>query len=210
VSILRLAEVSTTHADGRRLRSERSRQAVIDALLRLYDEGTIRPSAAEISAASGVSERSVFRHFADLEDLASAAIARQVGQVMGFYADPDPADDATGRIEALVDQRLALHARVGNLARAAAYHAVSSPTIARVVAERRALLRGQVERYLASDLELLPDGRRPGAVVALDQMLSLEALEHVRMQPERFSDAALRRLLIDNAGAILAAAHEEV
>jgi AcrR family transcriptional regulator len=202
--------VSTPPADGRRLRSERSRQAVIDALLRLYDEGTIRPSVAQISAASGVSERSVFRHFTDLEDLASAAISRQIGQVLAFYADPEPADTLAGRIDAIVDQRLALHARVGNLARAASYHAISSPTIARVVAERRALLRAQVERHLAVDLEHLPPLARASAVAALDQLLSLEALDFFRSQSEPLGLPELRRLLIDTADAVLASASEEV
>jgi AcrR family transcriptional regulator len=202
--------VSTPPADGRRLRSERSRQAVIDALLRLYDEGTIRPSVAQISAASGVSERSVFRHFADLEDLASAAISRQIGQVMAFYADPEPADTLAGRIDAIVDQRLALHARVGNLARAASYHAISSPTIARVVAERRTLLRGQIERHLAADLQHLPTPARRAALAALDQLLSLEALDFFRSQTDPLGPAELRRLLIDTADALLASASEEV
>jgi len=55
--------------DGRRLRSERSRQAIIDASLDLMEEGILVPTAQLISERAGVGIRSFFRHFADMETL---------------------------------------------------------------------------------------------------------------------------------------------
>jgi AcrR family transcriptional regulator len=55
--------------DGRRLRSERSRQAIIDAALELMEEGILVPTAQLISERAGVGIRSFFRHFADMETL---------------------------------------------------------------------------------------------------------------------------------------------
>lgn len=55
--------------DGRRLRSERSRQAIIDASLALLEEGILVPTAQQISDRAGVGIRSFFRHFADMETL---------------------------------------------------------------------------------------------------------------------------------------------
>jgi AcrR family transcriptional regulator len=55
--------------DGRRLRSERSRQAIIDASLALIDEGNLVPTAQQISDKAGVGIRSFFRHFSDMENL---------------------------------------------------------------------------------------------------------------------------------------------
>lgn len=55
--------------DGRRQRSERSRQAIIDAGLSLIAEGTLVPTAQQISERAGVGIRSFFRHFADMEEL---------------------------------------------------------------------------------------------------------------------------------------------
>ena len=51
--------------DGRTVRAERTRQALVDSLLNLLDEGQLTPTAAEIAARAGVSERSVFQHFPD-------------------------------------------------------------------------------------------------------------------------------------------------
>ncbi|GAB5453576.1 MAG: TetR/AcrR family transcriptional regulator [Halioglobus sp.] len=55
--------------DGRRARSERSRQAIIDATLALMEEGVLIPTAQQISDRSGVNIRSFFRHFEDMETL---------------------------------------------------------------------------------------------------------------------------------------------
>ncbi len=55
--------------DGRRARSERSRQAIIDASLALMEEGVLIPTAQQISDRAGVGIRSFFRHFEDMETL---------------------------------------------------------------------------------------------------------------------------------------------
>ena len=58
--------------DGRRLRSERSREAIIDATLSLMNDGILIPTAQAIAERAGVGIRSFFRHFADMETLFSA------------------------------------------------------------------------------------------------------------------------------------------
>lgn len=55
--------------DGRRARSERSKQAIIDASLALMKEGNLIPTAQQISDKAGVGIRSFFRHFEDMETL---------------------------------------------------------------------------------------------------------------------------------------------
>jgi AcrR family transcriptional regulator len=51
------------------MRSERSRQAIIDASLALMEEGVLVPTAQMISERAGMGIRSFFRHFADMETL---------------------------------------------------------------------------------------------------------------------------------------------
>ena len=67
----------TAVPDGRRLRSERSKQAIIDASLALMEEGNLIPTAQQISDRSGVGIRSFFRHFEDMENL-FATIEQQI------------------------------------------------------------------------------------------------------------------------------------
>ena len=47
--------------DGRRVRRDRNRDAVVDALLTLYGEGNLEPGSAEIAERAGLSPRSLFR-----------------------------------------------------------------------------------------------------------------------------------------------------
>ena len=56
-------------ADGRRARSERSRQQIIDALFSLVQSGEMKPSAARVAEMADVSLRTVFRHFEEIDDL---------------------------------------------------------------------------------------------------------------------------------------------
>lgn len=61
--------VKTDVVDGRRARSERSKQAIIDASLTLMAEGNLIPTAQQISDKAGLGIRSFFRHFEDMETL---------------------------------------------------------------------------------------------------------------------------------------------
>src|SRR5437870_4843088 len=65
-------------ADGRTARGQRTRAAVVDALLALLEEGDLRPPAPRIADRAGVSLRSVFQHFADRETLFAAVAAAQL------------------------------------------------------------------------------------------------------------------------------------
>ena len=89
--------------DRRRMRTERGRDLVVDALLSFFAEGDPQPGVAKIAARAGVSERSVFRYFDDLESLAGAAIERQIARIAPVFRPPRPSGDLESRISALVD-----------------------------------------------------------------------------------------------------------
>src|SRR3954451_3861970 len=93
-------------------RTERGRDLVVTALLELFDEGEPQPGAARIAERAGVSERSVFRYFDDLDALAAEAGARQIGRTRELYAAPDGTGDLDRRVRALADQRMSIHDRV--------------------------------------------------------------------------------------------------
>lgn len=55
--------------DGRRLRSNRSRRRIIEALFELLAEGDMAPSAASVAERAKVGMRTVFRHFEDMDSI---------------------------------------------------------------------------------------------------------------------------------------------
>jgi len=64
-----LGPEQTVAKDGRVVRGERMKLAIIKTTMTMVKEGNLIPSAQQISARAGVAVRSVFRHFDDMENL---------------------------------------------------------------------------------------------------------------------------------------------
>lgn len=75
-------------SDGRRLRSERSRAQIIDALFDLIREGDVSPSAARVAERAGVGLRTVFRHFEDMDSLYVEMAARILEEITPLIQAP--------------------------------------------------------------------------------------------------------------------------
>src|SRR5437773_2271487 len=76
--------------DGRTARAQRTKAAVVDALLQLINEGDLRPTAPRIAERAKVSLRSVFQHFTDLEALYAAATSREIEIIAGMVEPVTP------------------------------------------------------------------------------------------------------------------------
>src|SRR4051795_7170272 len=122
--------VEAEPVDRRRLRTERGRELVVTALLEFFDAGESQPGAARIAERAGVSERSVFRYFDDLDALAAEAVARQIGRTRELYAAPDGTGDLDRRVRALADQRMSIHDRVAIVSAAGRRIEARAPSVA--------------------------------------------------------------------------------
>jgi AcrR family transcriptional regulator len=90
-------------SDGRRLRSERSRQAMINAALILIEEGNFAPTAKQISARAGVGIRSFFRQFEDMDQFFAAVDEHTVGSFWeSFLHEGDRKGTLTERLHSIV------------------------------------------------------------------------------------------------------------
>lgn len=94
--------------DGRRLRSERSREAIIDAAIALIEEGTLVATAQQISERAEVGIRSFFRHFEDMEALARAVDE----QIRESYEALVLGGDRDGTLEERIEHAVERHAEV--------------------------------------------------------------------------------------------------
>ena len=95
-------------SDGRFERSERTRQALIEAYLDLLRENPRIPTAGEIAKRAGCSIRSVFERFSDLLTLSLAAADYASAQAMAQSAVPDVDADLHTRLKAQVETRAAI------------------------------------------------------------------------------------------------------
>ena len=168
--------------DGRRAWRDRNLNAVVDALLDLFGEGHLRPGADEIAARSGVSRRSVFRYFDDLDSLDRVAIERQTARVSHLLEIEEPGVGTIDeRIERLVAQRLRLFEAIFPVARVSRLRAPFEPIVAEELARGRRAFRRQVERQFADELSGLRGGERNAVLGAAEVLCSFEAYELMRV-----------------------------
>lgn len=167
--------------DGRRLRAERNRDAVVQAVLAIVQEqgGGPFPGAGEVAARAGVSERTVFRHFADLDSLFLAANDHQ-RPVVDSYLAPVPSEhDLEGRIASLVKLRAKLYEEIAPVRRIAARLATAHPVMAEVLNDAYRRSRRQVSATFAP--ELTRSGRgKPALLDEVDLIASFPVWDMLR------------------------------
>ena len=91
--------------DGRRLRSVRSRQAIVDAMIELVSDGILAPTAQQIAARAGIGIRTLFRHFSDMESLFEAADAQKRESYEAQFIGGDRSGSLDERIQHAVERR---------------------------------------------------------------------------------------------------------
>lgn len=189
--------------DGRTARRDRNREAVLDAAIALFAEGDLEPSAAAVAERSGVSLRSVYRYYEDLEALLRAAIARSLERNLPFFEVEGIGEGPLAdRIDRLVDRRLALYDRVGGMARAAVLRSRTNHLVRAQLDRRRAVLREQHEAMFAPELGRLPADARAEVAAGIDLVVGLEAFESLR-HTQGFDTGATRRIIVRALHALL-------
>ena len=145
--------------DGRTIRAERTRQALVDALLALLYEGQLQPTAERIAVRAGVSERSVFQHFADREALYQAVAVQQYERIAPTLDRIDVSLPLPERIDAFVAQRARLLETVTPVRRAALLLEPESEVVSGWLQGTRRQKAREVERVFRPELENLEQGK---------------------------------------------------
>jgi AcrR family transcriptional regulator len=167
--------------DGRQLRRQRNREAVVEALLDLYRDGELRPSTEAIAAKSGLSPRSLFRYFDDVDDLIDAAVARQRDRALPLVSiDISPHEPLRAKASALVDQRFRLFDAVGNAAMVTRLRSPFQPLLAAQLASNREYLRNQMKELFGPELAAMEPAAAAVALATADVMASFEARQLLR------------------------------
>jgi AcrR family transcriptional regulator len=144
--------------DGRLTRAARTRAAVVEALLTLNERGNLRPTARDIAAEAGVSLRSLYVHFDDLEALFVAASDRHTERMAAKLPPPVTEGPLEVRLESFLERRVILHEEGAGVRRAALLQEPFSPTLRQAIAAGRKILRADVRNAFAPEI----DGAAPG------------------------------------------------
>jgi AcrR family transcriptional regulator len=183
-----------TPVDGRTLRSERSREAMVQALFELVGEGVLRPTAQQVAERAGVGIRSVFRHFEDMDTLLAYVDARLRSEAEPLLRVAPPAGGVEKRARALIENRVALFERIAPYKRAGNLQRPRSRYLQGMHQTLVRELRAGLQRWIP---EL--SGAPHDAVDALEQITSFEAWDRLRSEQrlgvER-AQAAMERVVL--------------
>ena len=164
--------------DGRRKRSEASREKLVAAMLALVGEGEVAPSAEAVAARAGVGLRTVFRHFADMEAL-YAGMAAKLAASYAHWLDPFTAPGWRAQLDEMATRRLDTYEKLMPYKRAADVHRHGSPTIQRNYSATLAAMRARLVALLPPALATDPVRRE-----TIDLMLSFETWQRLRLDQE--------------------------
>jgi AcrR family transcriptional regulator len=164
-------------ADGRVRRSQRSGQAIVEALLALVGEGAVEPTAQQVAERAGVGLRTVFRRFSDMESLFAEMDARLQAEALPLLRGGRPSGTVAERARTLVRQRCAFFERIGPYKRSGNLKRPRSAFLG----SRHAMLVRELRRDL---LRWLPELKnKPAELVdALDLATSFEAWDRLRTE----------------------------
>jgi AcrR family transcriptional regulator len=172
--------------DGRRRRSENSRNAIVAAMLELVAEGRITPSAEEVASRAGVGLRTVFRHFTDMESL-YAAMTGRLAEHYEMWLIPFDSTEWQGQLVEAVERRTATYERLLPFKRAGDAHRHMSPAIRAEHTRMLGMMRQRLRSFLPS--EITDDLVR---FETIDLMLSFEAWQRLRDEQGLSIDVARR------------------
>jgi TetR/AcrR family transcriptional regulator, regulator of autoinduction and epiphytic fitness len=181
---------ATSLTDGRSARAARTRDAVVEALLSLLDDGNYRPTARQVAERAGVSLRSVYVHFDDLEDLFTAAAHNHFARVRDLVQAIPGDGPLESRLDAFVRQRQRIHEASANVRRAAVLQEPFSPALAEVLSLARQLSRAEIELVFAPELGRRDDAGRERLVMELEVVSNASTWEVLRVQHELSPEAA--------------------
>ncbi|MGH9015153.1 MAG: TetR/AcrR family transcriptional regulator [Acidimicrobiia bacterium] len=183
---------ATSLTDGRSARAARTREAVVEALLELIDKGNPRPTAREIADQAGVSLRSVYVHFDDLEDLFTAAAQKWFQRMTKLFRPLPTEGPLAERLEAFVAQRCRLLEVNAPVRQAALLQEPFSPTLATVLQLGRKAARDQLELVFAPELGPERGAARQRLLAALDVVAGTATWDTLRQHNDLSAEAARR------------------
>ena len=176
-------------ADGRRQRSEASREKIVHAVLDLIRAGDLTPGAEAVAVRARVGLRTVFRHFDNMESLYRQINALISAEVRPLAARPLSPGDWKMRVAELLERRIVIFERILPFKIAADVHRHRSPFLA----EQTELL---IQEQRTSLVAVLPkDRRRKSAFLdGLDLLMSFDTWRRLRID-QKLSRARARTVV---------------
>jgi AcrR family transcriptional regulator len=193
-----MSSIPASAVDGRSLRRERNRQDIVNALLGLIENGETEISAALIASKAGLSERSIFRYFDDVNDLyrsvCDLAFSKEIEYALIDDAGVGSLDT---KIENFVNQRVRIYTMNEKIAPAARSFAFKNPIIKNQLVVGRKLLRTQIIKHFSEELSAFDKQQQQVAVAIIDSLTTFEYYDMMRSD-QKMSVQAIKSVLTES------------
>lgn len=168
--------------DGRRLRSERTKQLIIEAYIALLRENPVvpMPTAAQIANRAGYSVRSIFERFPDLNRLRVAAADYSLAQAAALAPARHVDGDRQTRIRSQVETRAGTCERGVALWRVLLSSVADDEELKLRVRISRDRTVERMEIMYQPELSTLPVQERKYMLVALEAITDIESWARMR------------------------------
>lgn len=174
------ADPKVERLDGRRQRSERTKQMIMDSYIALLRESPEIPTASQIAARAGLSTRSIFEKFDDLQTLSLATVdyAFTLGEAQAIVRNVD--GDRATRLRSHVETRANTCERWLPLWRVViANQGKLGDLKDRIRFIRRAVVK-RIELMYRPELSTLGDSERRDLLIALEALIDFESWGRMR------------------------------
>jgi TetR/AcrR family transcriptional regulator, regulator of autoinduction and epiphytic fitness len=168
-------EARTT--DRRVLRGQRNREAVVQAMIDLVEEGELTPTAAQVADRAGVALRSIYHYFDDLQGLQEEVLTRYYTSVLDVLTPLPVEGPLDRRTTEFAEHRAVLAERVMPVFRASLLTAAKNPGVTEQLAFSRAFLRAEVQQSFDTELQ----DAAPWKLEAIDAISSLDGWGRLRI-----------------------------
>ena len=193
-----MTSIPASAVDGRSLRRERNRQDIVDALLGLIENGETEISAALIASKAGLSERSIFRYFDDVNDLYRSVCDLAFSKEIEFALIDDVGIGSLDtKIENFVNQRVRIYTMNEKIAPAARSFAFKNPIIKNQLVVGRKLLRTQIIKHFAQELSVFDKQQQQVALAIIDSLTTFEYYDMMRSD-QKMSVQTIKSVLTES------------
>ena len=161
--------------DGRRLRSNRSRQLIIESMLELIKQGNLVPTAQQVADHANVGIRSVFRHFEDMESIFETASELCHREYRGLFIRGDRSGSLQERILHATECHANAYETMSNMILSGSARQWNSEVLQKSYIAYQHQLRRDLDEWLP-ELESLTESKRQ----AVDGIASFEMWHRLR------------------------------
>jgi TetR/AcrR family transcriptional regulator of autoinduction and epiphytic fitness len=160
---------SSASIDGRTERANRTKARIVAATVELIDNGDPAPTSRRIAERAGVSERTIFQHFPDLETLHAAIASHHIDAVTREHRLVSPSLPLSTRVREFTRQRGRLLEGMTALRRVALRYEAGSRALQQSRLHWTALARSELIQTFGNELSCADN---PKATLAAAQAVT--------------------------------------